>query len=282
MFLNTVKSELLIVWLNHGVFTHMIDVPFDRLITSGDLRTGGLRRALFFNNTALKFYEIDADRSAVSRTTFSFAGESGLTYNGTTTGVTLDKLIDDGATFDADMTGHVVRVRQSDGVWKRARIVAGTPTQLTLDDDIAAASGLIYAIGGIPMQFTAWPLSGNPEQSVLDLFTVKKVTAMGAAVASIGPSGRTLSSVFDLLRYQLFERGHALATATAASGDANTSTAEIAIDDDENAGNFKAIQRNHSILVPGMELWSSNLDIDLLGLIVQGKIEGSFKDTRPA
>ncbi len=287
MFLNTVKSELLIIWLNYGVFTHMIDVPFDRLITSGNLQSGGLRRALFFNDTAAKFYEISADRSADSRTTFSYEDDgtetsADLSYNGTTTSASAGKLIDSTATFHAEMVGHFVRVRQSDGVWKRAKITArDSGTQLAIDADIAA-SGLVYAVGGIPMQFTAWPLSGNPEQPVLDLFSVKKVTAMGAAVAGVGPSGRTLSSTFDLLRYQLFERCHALATATASAGDANTSTAEIAIDDDENARNFKAIQRNHSILVPGLELWSSNLDIDLLGLVVQGKIEGSFKDTRPA
>jgi hypothetical protein len=281
IFLNPNKNEMLIVWLNHGVLTHHIDVPFDRLISTGDLKAGGLKKALFFNDTTRRFYEIDADRSAVSRTTFSYTGESGLTYNGTTTADTALKLTDSAATFSDQMVGHFVRVRQSSGLWKRALIKAkDSATVLSIGANIANATGRVYAIGGVPMQVTMAPLSGHPEEPVLDLFTVKQVTAMGAAYANKGPSGRTLNSAWDLTTYQLFERDHTLATATAAAS--HVVAAEQAIDDDENAENFQAIQRNHSILVPGLEIWCSNLDLDLLGVIVQGKIGRSLKDTRPA
>jgi hypothetical protein len=287
MFLNKTKFEMLVVWLNYGVFTHLVDVPFDRLVSSGNLQSGGLRRALFFNATAGTFHEIDAARAADSRTTFSYKTDgtetsAGLTYNGTTTGATATKLTDSAATFNANMKGHFVRVRQSDGVWKRARITAVSqvsgPGILVLDTDIAAAADLRYAIGAIPFQVTMHPLSGDPNTPVLDLFAVKKVTAMGAAVANLS---RAASATYDTFLYQLFERGHDMATASAASGDANTETAEKAIDGDKNANNFAAIQRNHSILVPGLEVWSSNLDLDLLGVVVHGKIERSLKDTRP-
>jgi hypothetical protein len=291
VFLNPDKHEMLIVWLNHGVLTHHIDVPFDRLISTGDLIAGGLEKALFFNDTSARFYEINADRSALSRTTFSFPLETGLTYNGVTDGATANKLTDSTATFSDRMEGHFVRVRQSSGVWKRAVIndnegggvlllkdKKGDPTQ------IAATSGLIYAIGGIPMQVTMAPLSGHPEEQVLDLFKVKKVTSMGAAYANTSPragetGGSALSSTYDLATYQLFERDHTLATDAAATSHA--AVAEKAIDDDENANNFQKIQRNHSILVPGLEIWCSDLDLDLLGVVAEGTIERSKRDTRP-
>ncbi len=130
---------------------------------------------------------------------------------------------------------------------------------------------------------TAWPLSGHPEVEAPDLFSVRKTTAMGMAVANLS---RTPDNTYDIPLFQLFERTHTLATSSAAASHAvaaestfgwNATSSQY-----ENASTFVKLERNHPILVPGMEVWSSNLDFDLLGLIVDGKIEGSFSDKRPS
>jgi hypothetical protein len=264
------------------------------MFASGDLQTGGLRRALFFNVTSGTFHEVDSARDADSRTTFSYETDgteisAGVTYNGITTATTSDKLVMSGAAFVSEMVGHFVRVRQSSGLWKRALITArDSATTLSIDADIAT-SGQHFSIGSIPFQFTAWPLSGHPEIEEQDLFSVRKVTSMGMfmANASRTPIAADANDVtVDSLLYQLFERDHTLVTSTVATSHAaktekpfgfNTTTAEY-----ENALSFGKILRNSPILVPGVEVWSSNMDMDLLSMVVEGKIERSIKDTRPS
>lgn len=276
IFLNPTKFEMILIWLNYGVVSQLIDVPFAHVRSSPDLQTGGRRRAIFYETTGGALYEIDADRSATSRTTFSYSGESSLTYNGTTTSTISNKLIDGAATFHDNMVGHFVRVRQSDGSWSRARITAkDTAIQLSLDTDIAP-SGLRYEVGGIPMQGTMWPLSvqGVFDQRraapITELFRMKKVTAMGAALFGVGSSYDASVGPNLKLNYQLFERDVDVAAVEA----------EGAMDDTQNNTTFAKVSRQHTVLVPGFEQWASNLDFDLLGILVSGTIGKSQHDRR--
>ncbi len=307
LFLNATKFEMLVIWMNHGVFTHLIDVPFDVLVSSGDLQTGGLRRGLFYREAAGAFYTIDAAREADSRTTFSYASDGSevtdaITYNGVATGEAGGKLIDSAANFGAsgqNMAGHFVRVRTAEGTWKRSKIIGrDSATQLDLSalDGFEVSTGDHYSIGAIPLQFTAWPLSGHPEIEEQDLFSGRKVTSMGMfmANASRTPIAVDANDVsVDSFLYQLFERDHTLNFVDLASPYSQTPTSHAAKTEKpfgyntttteyENALSFGKILRNSPILVPGVEVWSSNMDMDLLSMVVEGKIERSIKDTRPS
>lgn len=273
VFLNPTKFEMLLIWLNHGVLTHLIDCPFEHLRTGLHAVDGGLHRAILFNASAKQLYNIDAGASADSATTFSYVGESGVgpTYNGTTNtaGVASNKIEDSTATFDSPMIGHFARVRSSAGAWQRARITAHTTTTLTLDGSISG-NGLRYSIGAIPFQMTAWPLSGNPDQPILDMFRVKSVYSMGAVVGSV--SGDDSGNPNQKFNYQVYERDEDSAAVEAEGSLHATQTSET----------HANIADRHGILVPGIECWASNLQFDLLGMIVEGTIERSFKDSRPA
>lgn len=280
VLLNPTRFEMLLVYLNHGTVGHLIDCPWDNVVSSVDLVSGGIRRAVFFNSQTAGLYEINADRSADSYTTFSFAADgnetsSGLTYNGTGTSAgSLSQVVHSGAAYQSAMVGHFARVRATDGHWQRGRITAQSGSIITLSSNVVSATGLRYEVGGLPMLVTVWPLSGDPRTPVLDMFRGKKVRAMGAALGNVS---RTPTGDNDKLSYQLFERDPDPVSARDASP-SDLTEVEGAVDGDTCQATYASIARNASILVPGVECWASNLDYDLLGLIVEGTLEKSKRD----
>lgn len=278
IFLNPVKFECIIIWLNHGVFTHLIDVPFDNVVSMGAFRTGGLRRAMFYNSVAGKFYEIDANRSEANRTTVG--GVATQTFNGIGGVGTNASTLAEGAgeTFTNSVVGHFIRFHDSPDVIPRdkVRITAfnsGSPNTYTFSPTFGGTppnTGSRYSIGAIPMLVTAWPLSGDSEQPILDMFRVKTVDSMGVVAVD---NSRILDPVHDLVKYQIFERSDS-------PNAVDTTTKDQAVAVDTNQANLVSIKRTHSMLVPGFEFWSSDQDISMLGMVATGRILGTTQDKR--
>lgn len=278
VFLNPVKAEMLCIWLNHGVLAHYVDVPFNHVLTSSDLVNGGVDRAVFLLSPAGAatggMYTIDARRAAAYRTSAGNASGSSLAWNGlANTGTNATTLVPPaGKAFSDDMVGHYVRFFDpTTGAFKvRVRVTNRTAGNLVYATaSPAPAPGDRFAVGAIPFQATAWPLSGSPDQPVLDLFKLKKTTAMGAAIAEMSGDTDPTENPNLKLRYQMFGRG---------SSTTPLKEVEGTMSDDLNSSTFAALAEVAVVLVPGMEQWSSNLDFDALGMIVQGPIEGSRRD----
>jgi len=278
IFFNPTKSEALLVWLNHGVLTHLIDVPFSHMFSSPNFVSGGSRRAMFIatsgvtgNDAPTGIYTIDDDRSGSYRTTISNAAGSSLAWNGLcgagTSGTTIAP--PSGKNFHADMIGHYIRIdTANDGAFaSRAKITGFSSPNLTVDIDVSPASGDRFSIAGIPLQTTFWPLYGDQSQPLLDMFRVKKVSAIGASIADMSGDSTTANPNLKL-RYQLFERD-GTTPALSVDGDMNQNST---------SATYKAIRHMATVLVPGVECWSSDLDFDLLGIIVDGSAEGTRKD----
>jgi hypothetical protein len=286
VFLNTVKAEMLLIWLNHGVLTHMIDCPWERLFTMTDLQTGGTKRVgLYISGQGV--FEIDANRSQTYKTTCGNAAGSDLAWNGLagvgTNSTTLVPPV--GKNFSADMIGHYVRFFTSDGfplggtirafgyTGNRAKITGFSGGNLTFAAvSPAPVSGDRFCIAAIPVSLRAWPLFGDPNAPLLDMVRGKKTQAMAAVVADA--VGDTAVVEAMKLRYQLFGRNPSAV-------DDTTPLLEVegTLDEARNNPTYTGVRwGSEPVLVPGIEIWSSNLDLSLLGFLVQGTMEGSKQD----
>lgn len=272
IFLNPTKAEALFVWLNHGVLTHLIDVPYDWVIDGTDLSAGGVRRAVFLvSGPSGNTYEVDAARASTTRTTVDGGA---LTYNGLAgSGTNATTLVPPGGgSFSADMVGHYVRFfNPTTGAFTvRVKVTAFSSPNLTFASaSPAPAAGDRFAVGAIPFRITAWPLYGDTERPIIDLFRVKKATSMGAVVAEM--SGDTgAGNPNKVMRYQLFNR----------TPDVPFKEVEGTMDDAQTSATVKVFSPPgvDPVIVPGVEQWSSDLDFDLLGLVVDGTIERSRND----
>ena len=274
IFLNPTINEMLLIWMNHGVLTHLIDMPWDHVRTGVDFQSGGSKRALFWGTGESGIFEIDALRAATTRSTMgspaaavealSLNGLAGTPTNSTTLTAPASK------DFSTDMIGHYVRFfNPTTGAKIGRALITARPDADTVTFAAMAsppAPGDRFAIGAIPFLTTAWPLSGDPETPLQDLFRVKKVTAMGAALGDV--SGDINGNPNKVLRYQLYKRDESAVAAEA----------EGTIDATNTGQTYKAIKLNHTVLVPGVENWSSDLDFDLIGLLVKGSVEHSKQE----
>lgn len=272
VFLNPTKHEAILIWLNHSVITHLVDVPFQHVITSPDLVAGGKNRALFTLDSvqageAGSISFIDGLRSANVRATTGTLAGSNLALNGLAGSGTSSTALypPAGKNFVSTMVGHFVRFFNPTTGESRGAAVRITD-YVSPYLSFTGGNGQVgdrFAIGAIPIQITAWPLYGDPQTPILDLFSDKKVVAMGAALGNVtGDTAATNPN--NVLRYQLFKRTGSEAAYTEGVIDA-TSTPQT----------YGKIAARHPILVPGIENWSSNLDMDILGLVVEGTIEKS-------
>lgn len=284
IFFNPVKAEALFIWLNHGVLTHLTDIPFEHVRTFPDLQVGGRFRALwFFTTTAVgvsgnsrAVYELDALRAETTRSTMGSPSGSDLALNGiANTGTNSTTLkVPAGKAFSSDMTGHFVSFyNPTTGAFKvRVRVTSTNSTTLTFATaSPAPAVGDRFAVGALPLRLTGWPLFADADQPLIDLIRTKKTLAMCAVVGSLSGDDDPAENPNLVHRYQLFGRDRTTALLEA----------EGVISATTNAGSFQGMQAGGSVLRPGLEINSSDLDLVLLGLIVRGTIEGTKQDAMP-
>lgn len=275
-FLNATKAEILCVWLNHGVLTHLSDMPYDQLFDGVDFQNAGVRKAFFVINPPSvgndgHIYTVDAYRDETQVTTFGSKTGSGRLNGVAQAGTTSTMLVtaSGSGNFGPEIVGHYVIFLDANGDFiVRGKITGLTGTYPTYDTlSPAPTVGDRYSIGAIPFKITCWPLSGDPDQPMIDLFRNKMVRSMGVALAEV--SGETTTANPQLkVKYQLFER----------DPDTAEQSSEGTLDATENAVTFTAIERRNPILIPGIENWSSDLMFDLLGIFVRGTIEKSRRD----
>jgi len=287
MFLNPVKNEMLLLWVNQGVWSRLIDVPFSVMAQATNIQLGGVKRVALLLETSLSVYEADALRAGSSRTTAAQLASGAQTFNGTIlSSLEGNCRIVYAGVVDSSISGHFVRIYDvSAMVWRGPyRILStgsgGGNVTLTFSFSTWAGQGFAdgpqagvdrFTVAAIPLRLTAWPLSVDPSQPnapVLDLFQLRKVTAMGAAIGEMaGDDGS--GNVNRKLYYQLWGRDRTAAKVTAEAGMSETT----------NDDTFALIEEQDAILRPGVECWSSNLDVDLLALLVHGTIERSRTST---
>jgi len=285
MFLNPVKSEMLLLWLNYGVMSHLVDVPFSDMTMGVDIRTGGLKRILFLESsisTNVGVYEADAGRTGLSRTTIAHKTTTGgnpIAFNGVVLSATASSITWTSATYgrpDADQAGHFVRILDANGNPKGdprriASVSSGSPaSSVTISGTFSSIpiAGDRFALCGIPLRMTLWPFN-DPSSPIPNMFRVMTTRAIGAFIANLfGDTGAANPNL--KLRYQLFSRDEntPLQVGTAALDTGK----EGVIDAVSNENTFVSLEQFQPVLVPGVECWASNLDLDLLGLTVMGTV----------
>jgi len=168
------------------------------------------------------------------------------------------------------MVGHFIRFfYPNTGAFKvRVKITAYTSPTLRFEAaSPAPAEGDRFAIGAIPMLATMWPLSGNPDAPLVDLIRDKRVWAATTIAANLsGDTGATNPN--KVIRHQLYGRSDTVPDVEA----------EGALEDVSNAANATSIEWKSPIIVPGLENWSSNLDVDILGVVIEGEVAGPKRD----
>lgn len=290
VWLNPTKKEILALGFNHGIMAHLVDVPFGDVstgisLTTGNVFPGTLKRAVFLESTSMKLYKMDAFRGGPGKC-MTFNQLSGQSFNGVVLTVTnspngsITWTTGTYGSAHADMVGHLLRFFDTNGNPKgnAYRVTSQTSSSLTITGAFSPtiAIGDRFSIGGVTLQATMWPLYGDPQTPLLDMLRLKKVFAMGAAVANLSgdvtvPGGGANPNL--KLRYQLFGRSETVGEQVAVASSSDTG-AEGSLDDDRNDPNFAGVDTQRPVLVPGVECYAANVDFDLLGLIVQGSIEG--------
>ncbi len=266
-----VIGEALILWLNHGVLTQLTAMPFDDLIEGVDPVAGGQRKAYFVNTHAdgtnmVRFYSIDADRGAAIHST---EGASTAILNFTAASGSSSSTIKlSSGSAEAVHKGHYLVGASGANKAQVRRIADNAADSYLVEKPFpggAPAVGDRFSVAPIVFNPVMWPLTGA-QQSVIDLFRNKVVTAMGAVVADIsGDDGAGNPNL--KLDFQLYDRTTDNLLKSA-EGDLKPTAAAGAT-----AGTFADMRAQGPVLVPGIQCLASNVEFDLLGVIVEGKVD---------
>lgn len=296
-------GEAIVLWMNEGVLTELHAAPFEAIVTGPSLAGGGSKRALWIHEDTRKIYRVDAEREAGTRT--MMGGISSRDYNcvvksatesgGAGTGFdtfVLEKsdqsaptLLEDGtingffAHFGYSMYVAARAGTEYIGTWDGSSIegVTGEAKRISsltdgTDTMVLKAgqaftvnpSGARVAIGGIPFKVTTWPLQAQVDREhASDLFRLKKCVSMGTLARSL--SGDTTEGKFHL---QMYGEG--------SDTPLQETEASVTI---TSGSSFVSLPVNGVVLVPGVECLTADLQFSLLGLCVQGTMEGTRKES---
>jgi len=270
IFHNPTEDEMLLVWMNEGVLTHLEDCPWDWILTGSDFTNGGVTKALFINEASKRIFSVDVDGSADTAT--MNGGATGPDYNGvvsTYAGAVITPSGTPALPTDNSLDGFYVHFTVKEdgtevtGVTGERRTISSTnATTFTMNSALSGnPTGVQYHLAPIPFKVSLSPV-GMSSEGAMDAFSVKKVRGMGALWREL--SGDTTGAFCN---YQLFEDDSDTAERTAYA-DITTVPAHT----------YWSAPHRGTVIVPGMECCWSNLTFELLGCIVQGSEEASRKD----
>ena len=190
-FLNPDDDEILQIGHSTQSVSMLEGANFVTVSSTIDIVDEDMQRAYFITETGLIVYP-DAN-TAGSGTMWALdddgAGE--YTFNGATTNVGTDNVIDTGATFSDDMIGALVYMTSGDNAGESRVIESfkGTTMVLVTAFDNQIAIGDTYAVSPVPFKVRMWPLRDNDPRVAVYRFKRWNMTSITLEV--IDQSGFT-------------------------------------------------------------------------------------------
>lgn len=261
MILNTTTSEIYLLWLESGVVTSLIDVPFTRCTEGAHPTTGG-QPVGFFLVGAGDIFIADHDRTSNSLTLPGLSSNTTVVASGTptTTSVPINTYVVSGSAY-----GFRAYVLTGAARGQSATITGVSGSVLTLSASngltTAPAAGDVLSIAPVVMDVRPWGMRGS---NTPDITSRKYLTSCMAHVDILSGDDGVMEGVYQVRTEE---------------GDSSPTEAYFSLDEDP-ADTSQYLNVGGKQIYPGIKIFNSDVDLALQGLHLTGTISGSLENTQ--
>lgn len=282
MILNDTTDEMILLWTNTGAITQLDDCQF-KFCTSGiDPTTAALNRSYWISSTGL-IVTPNAERTSGVALTMT-GGSTSLTWNGTATSGTTTTVVMSGATFDNSlMAGSYIYFLSGDNAGTKVQISGTAGTTITLASTLvtAIAAGDRFSIAPVVFEVIGWPLVDDTSREAAEdnVFYRKKIVAMGHSLNLLGGDTDSETNPNLQILHSVYWRN---SLAAPFRGFAGRTSGQMSENTTANWSSFITNTVSGLILMPSWAQFSSNVDFQLIGGQVYGRITRSGSETDPS
>jgi len=282
--LNPDEEEMVLLWGTTNTVSRIADARFSYAVSGPDPETGGPDRAFFITPSG-RVVTPNSDRDAERQTMTGLPSGSGFEVNGTfSEAISSDTLSpsqlggwtaapgDFSFGFDSGFSGgknapiedtyvdSYLYVLKSDGTTARYRITASSSlTGLTLDETVSAASGDRWAIAPVVFEVAGWPLGADEDpQTPADLFRRRRIRTIGFVCDRLTDEWPVAPQMF----VEVYE-----------GIDTTPVACDVVTISDVSSENFSNVVAGGSLLLPAVKCYASDLDLELVAMLVKGTTE---------
>lgn len=262
---NPVQDEMFLLWPDTGAVTSLEDCPWIQGAEGVDPVLGGPPRSFWITSDG-KIHTPDAEETADKKTMYGAA--SADTVNGTATGGSTTTLTDTSAAFASGATSFWVHFTNGANSGQSRQLTTVSTTQLTWTTPLNSGitSGDTYAVAPIPVRARGHQLPGVRGA---DIFKRKISISMAANINILGGEDTSANPNLRMF-YRMYRH----------LGD--TAPREASVNMVEDVGQmYAALDVQHTILFPEWVCLASDLDFEILGGRISGKISTSGSISSP-